>query len=106
MEIDLDAIGDGIKRVVKDINNTISQNGGKKGSFYVLIARVTHEDTSYDDDLASSTTYYSTNIENHEFMSDVLDDFYESHVKESRILQSKRRKAELGNTFIENWISE
>jgi len=30
MEIDLDAIGDGIKRVVKDINNTISQNGGKK----------------------------------------------------------------------------
>ena len=106
MNIDNEAIGEGIKRIVRDLNATISGNGGKRGSFYVLIACATHEDTEHnDDDAVSSTLYYSTNVDDPDFMSDILDDFYESHTKESRIMQSKKRKAELGDTFIENWIS-
>jgi hypothetical protein len=105
MNINSEAIGEGIKRIVSDLNATISGNGGKKGSFYILIACATHEDTDHNDDSVSSTSYYSTNVEDSDFMSDILDDFYESHCKESRIMQSKKRKAELGDTFIENWIS-
>ena len=105
MNTDNDATGEDIKRIVRDLNATILGNGSKNGSFYVLIACSTHEDTSYDDDAVNSTFYYSTNVDDSDFMSDILDDFYESHCKESRIMQSKKRKAELGDTFIENWIS-
>lgn len=106
MNLDAELMNEGIKRIVKDLNATITRNGGKKGSFYVLIACATHEDTDHsDEEPTSSSIFYSTNVDDPDFMSDILDDFYESHVKESRIMQSKRRKAELGDTFIENWIS-
>jgi hypothetical protein len=101
------SIGDGVKDVVRSINAAMKDNDAKKGSFYVLIVGMMRDDTDhYSGEPASSDMYYATNVEDICLMDDILDDFCESFNKESRITQVKKRKAELGDSFIENWISE
>jgi len=72
--------------------------------YYVIIYGV-DSPALEENDAPQTDVFYSCNIEDEHMLEEVIDDFYDCHMKEVRVREVRARKIEKGDSFIENWIS-